>query len=663
MKQMIITILMLCSIAAWALPEKAPSPEKLMSVKEVDNGRLSFEIDNLGMIRNLIYQNQHKMIYSSGTWISGKRYRRDSANRLLYWAEYPPTSNTALLYEGHPDWTPTLVAAQDTLTSVAFDGDRDLYELLPAYNPLVLANPTISPLFEFYNNQDRVLESIAGEPAPLAFNPFDPGNFCFSIPQPGTLDTPGFQTYSSYYYDYCPFGSPGDRDLGYSRAQSTHYPLGIAVHQESYCWPVQDHDWMLVSKYNIYNTSALDTIRDLAISHYVDADVGPASWGVELAADDKSGYVTGDGYEFAYTFDADGDGGLSPYYLASKVIIPEFIAANYHAWYWRVGQGPDDRNPRNLLPTPNKTSNQKYWLATGRNPDTASYTPLRPEDPDVMQYEQPMPNDTRFLNCLFGAQPGTSCYWETDADGNYWKRLDLGPQQSISYYKVLFIGDSLDDLKAKSLAIEAFLANDLIIDPNAGYTSFPYLREPVAQAPDTFALRWHNATPPADYELYWKEYGAPASQWYVIPLSGSTNSYNLQGMNPDTWYEIKVGAIFYNPAEVYLESDTKLVNLSYSGNADDNLLPVPRISIYPNPFSQGTTIEFDAKQTGRQQLSIYNLKGQLVRSLEHSVGSPGLQQLRWDGKDSSGKACSNGIYYLRMQNDKQVQVQKMLLLK
>ena len=33
--------------------------------------------------------------------------------------------------------------------------------------------------------------------------------------------------------------------------------------------------------------------------------------GPEKAADDKSGYVKGEGYEFAYTYDADGDGGLT----------------------------------------------------------------------------------------------------------------------------------------------------------------------------------------------------------------------------------------------------------------------------------------------------------------------------------------------------------------
>jgi hypothetical protein len=149
----------------------------------------------------------------------------------------------------------------------------------------------------------------------------------------------------------------------------------------------------------------------------------------------------------------------------------------------------------------------------------------------------------------------------------------------------------------------------------------------------------------------------------VIPLSGTTTSYNLQGMNPDTWYEIKVGAVFYNPQEVYLESETKLVNLSYTDVEDDALVPLARISNYPNPFLGNTTIEYEQKASGISELRIYNLKGQQVRLLDSSHKSPGSYQLQWDGRDDGGRACASGIYYLQVKNGKHTQTRKMLMLK
>gem|GEM_PF-4943200 len=38
------------------------------------------------------------------------------------------------------------------------------------------------------------------------------GTYCFSLPRGGTFETPGFETNSAYYYDYCPFGARKRRE-------------------------------------------------------------------------------------------------------------------------------------------------------------------------------------------------------------------------------------------------------------------------------------------------------------------------------------------------------------------------------------------------------------------------------------------------------------------
>ena len=538
-----------------------------------------------------------------------------------------------------------------------------LFRSLPAYNGLLYANPDTQDLYGVYNTQDRVLKSIMGSPAPLPFDPLGSTNFCFSIPQAGSFDTPGFITDSAYYYDYCPFGTLGDRDFGSSSSRSTHYPLGLAVHQESYSWNLQNHDKMLIMKHTVYNTNELDAIRDLAISHFVDADLGPSSGGTEIAPDDVSGYVKGPGYEFAYSRDFDGDNGLSPTYIGSKLIIPDFTDYGLrHAWCWKVGDGPNDSKPLNLAPL-NQTANEKYWLATGRNPNSNKFLLMRLEDPDTLEYEQPVPNDTRFLNTLHGALPGTPEYVQTDDQGNYIYRLNLEPQESISYYTVLFVGDSLAELKARSLQIDTFIENGLQIDPDPSLTCIPYLMPVECEEPDTFQLTWHSYTDPERFELKYKAQDAPDTDWNMSILPGSARNYSLSGMDADTWYQIKIGSVYYSHEELYLESETKLVNLSHVSIGDEHIVPLSQIRNYPNPFSGKTKIEYELKESAAASLEIYNIRGQKVRSFNEAAHSAGIHNLTWDARDDGGKACASGVYYLRLQAGKQLTQRKMLLVK
>lgn len=649
-----LALVLLCGVLS-ALSLNPEEGERGLYLATHTSGNLTLDVSNQGTIENFTLANSGtSYLFKGASWVSGKRQRRDSVGRKLYWLVYPPTpENDYLTYEGAMNWTPSLVAVVDTLTSVGFDGDLDLYELLPAYNPLVTATIPPNPYYAQYNEQDIVLKSILGSPAPRPFAyPDLLGTYCFTIPQAGTFATPGFETLSGYYYDFCPFGTLGDRDYGANRTQSEHYPLGIALHRESYAWNLQNHNRMFILKTTIYNSSTLDTLFDLAISDYIDCDIKPSSWGPEGALDDVSGYVSGPGYEFAYSRDADGDGGLAPYLVGNKIILPG-VNANHACWYWQVGDGPDDFYPRDMNYAPRRTANEKYWLTTGINPDQNKYMYLGPQL-DIPQYEQPVPNDTRFLNTIYGDQPGT-------ANPN---RLNLAPGANISYYSVLLFGTDLEDLKSRCSFATTFINSGLQIGDTTGLTCIPYLL-PLVYNPASFGLNWQSYTNPEHFEVKYKVYDAPASTWTAINLPGTARSHTLSGLDSNTWYQIKVASI-YNPGpnEVYLESQTVLANLSYPTAADDPIQP-PNLGLtnYPNPFNPSTSITFELKEAGFAQLTIYNTRGQLVRRLLQQNLPPGRQIQLWDGRDESGSGCGSGIYFLRLDTGRQSQTRKMLLLK
>lgn len=84
----------------------------------------------------------------------------------------------------------------------------------------------------------------------------------------------------------------------------------------------------------------------------------------------------------------------------------------------------------------------------------------------------------------------------------------------------------------------------------------------------------------------------------------------------------------------------------------------------PNPFSPATNISFRIKDAGLDyQLSIYNVKGQLVKTLASGKLSKGSHTLAWDGTDSHGQKVSSGIYSYRLSNGSQTQSKRMVLVK
>lgn len=116
-------------------------------------------------------------------------------------------------------------------------------------------------------------------------------SYAFSAPHDddgdGRVDEDGApvseQDFISYYYDYCPFGTTGDRDLGISRSRNTHWPLNIRARQMSYQWSYDYIKNLVYVEFNItnMNTATQDTLFDCAMGIYMDCDVGPQSWGRE----------------------------------------------------------------------------------------------------------------------------------------------------------------------------------------------------------------------------------------------------------------------------------------------------------------------------------------------------------------------------------------------
>ena len=99
---------------------------------------------------------------------------------------------------------------------------------------------------------------------------------------------------------------------------------------------------------------------------------------------------------------------------------------------------------------------------------------------------------------------------------------------------------------------------------------------------------------------------------------------------------------------------------------DESNVPTAGLTLnqnYPNPFNPSTTIDFYIPETSNTTLTIYNLKGQKVRTLIDNEKLQGVFTYRWNGKNEEGSSVSSGIYLYKLQTKEHQITKKCILLK
>lgn len=84
---------------------------------------------------------------------------------------------------------------------------------------------------------------------------------------------------------------------------------------------------------------------------------------------------------------------------------------------------------------------------------------------------------------------------------------------------------------------------------------------------------------------------------------------------------------------------------------------------YPNPFNPSTMIAFGLPERSTVRLAIYNEIGQHICIIADGEYGAGKHTVTWNGTDESGKSVSAGVYFARMETDKFIKTNKMLLTK
>lgn len=83
----------------------------------------------------------------------------------------------------------------------------------------------------------------------------------------------------------------------------------------------------------------------------------------------------------------------------------------------------------------------------------------------------------------------------------------------------------------------------------------------------------------------------------------------------------------------------------------------------PNPFNPETEISYYLPKDGEVKIVIYNTLGQKIRTLVDELQKAGYRSARWDGKDEFGKPVASGVYFYKVQANRELQIRKMTLVK
>jgi hypothetical protein len=87
------------------------------------------------------------------------------------------------------------------------------------------------------------------------------------------------------------------------------------------------------------------------------------------------------------------------------------------------------------------------------------------------------------------------------------------------------------------------------------------------------------------------------------------------------------------------------------------------VSNFPNPFNPATTIKLNLPRTGDVSLKVFNVRGELVRTLVNGQLEAGLHDIVWDGTTNGGNQAASGVYFYETRYGSEVKVNKMALVK
>jgi aminopeptidase N len=157
-------------------------------------------------------------------------------------------------------------------------------------------------------------------------------------------------------------------------------------------------------------------------------------------------------------------------------------------------------------------------------------------------------------------------------------------------------------------------------------------------------------------QLFWMPvdvaiHGAGGTRTFVALDSLATQSFTFHVADlPES--------VLIDPDEWILRTVTTAGVESPPGRTALELRP-PR----PNPGRGSATFAFVLPRAGAARIAICDVRGARVRALDPGVLPAGAHELRWDGRDTGGRAVEPGIYVVKLEAAGETRTQRLVVLR
>lgn len=313
-------------------------------------------------------------------------------------------------------------------------------------------------------------------------------------------------------------------------------------------------------------------------------------------------------------------------------------------------------------------------------------------------------------NCSFGGGTWNAVYVR-HADGSvawygHMKNGSLTAKsvgQSVAVGEYLGIVGSSGNSTGPHLHLELYDNTGKLVDPWAGacnsrntdswwQSQRPYYDSAIN------ALRTHDAPP------VWQTCPQPATinaqdqftagqlvyyaAYYRDQLQGQLSTYEVLRPDGSVWQQW-TGSLSGVPHYAaswwywswYLPADAATgmwtFRVSYQGQAATHrfavgdVSPVPDAAAAafalqapaPNPFNPSTTVSYTLAEDGPVALTVHDLQGRKVATLQSGAQTAGGHRVTWDGRADDGRVLASGIYLVHLRQGAQTRSQRIVMLK
>ena len=252
-------------------------------------------------------------------------------------------------------------------------------------------------------------------------------------------------------------------------------------------------------------------------------------------------------------------------------------------------------------------------------------------------------------------------------------------------YRLLYRSDTKDNFSVLALSptvngkIVSFTGASITAVSSSGFYTLGTLDGEESTLPVELSSFLGVITPSNNVRLEWITQSETAVQGYYLyrgtqnELSGAQlispliHAANNPGMTHYSWTDeelTELGTYWYWLQSLDLDGSFQFhgpISVVYSQGQS----PTPEVplvtgitSTYPNPFNPSVTIAYSLKEQGDAQLTIYNLKGQVVKEFSLPQAKSGAGSLIWDAANQP-----SGAYLLMFKAGNTIETKKITLSK